>query len=78
MPIDTKPKTITFYADYDGKMTKISEIPPLGVKPFELWIEARQDDLWEAIKRSEDYPDELIVEIAFLEKVKREWENRNA
>ena len=45
---------------------------------FELWIEERQKVLWAYIKTSKHYPGELIDEFSFLDRMRREWENRNA
>ena len=45
---------------------------------FELWIEERQKVLWAYIKTSKHYPEELIDEFSFLDRMRREWENRNA
>ena len=69
-----KPITLTFNLDEpayidDPRFKK----PPLGIKPFELWVEQRQEELWEAIKRSEHYPEHLISEWSFLDSMLREW-----
>ena len=69
--IDSKPITFTC------KIDEVLEKPALGVKPFELWIEQRQEDLWEAIKRAKHYPENLINEWSFLDEMRKEWAYRN-
>ena len=45
------------------------------VPPFEYWIDLRMADLWTAIKTSEHYPERLINEWAFLERMKKQWQD---
>ena len=73
MEIDSKPITFTFRLNEKEELKK----PPLGIKPFDLWIEQRQEELWEAIKRSEHYPEDFINEWSFLDEMRREWKFRN-
>ena len=70
MEIESKPITYEYLAKHHA-------VVKLPIQPFELWIEDRQKVLWENIRVSNHYPEDLINEWAFLDEMRKEWAYRN-